>query len=162
MITPWLVINFIIVFVLLYLFLKTIDKRKWLVFIIAGVLTPIVYFYLFYPFVNIFSAYHHQKYFNSEKWIEEPALRYEMIDNMVASDTLIGFNKNEVENQLGKAEWLSWNDSLKAHDDNHWNYGMGIEPGAFNDNKESVEVIFAEDKVIELRPFQEKITFKDE
>lgn len=152
----------IVVFVLLFMFLNTVDKRKWLTGIISLILTPFVYFYMFYPFVNIVSNYHHQKYFDSEAWIEKPALRYEMIDNTIASDTLIGLSKTEIEKQLGNYEWLSWDDKKESHDNNKWNYALGIEPGAFNGEKECVELIFTNDKVSEVRHYQEEITYENE
>mgnify|MGYP000721972592 CR=1 FL=1 len=161
-ITSFLVIFMVVVFILLFLFLNTVDKRKWLSGLISLILTPFVYFYMFYPFVNILSSYHHQKYFNSEAWIEKPALRYEMIDSTLESDTLIGFTKSEIESTLGKHEWLTWNAATKAHDTNKWNYGLGIEPGAFNDKKECVEITFENDKVITLKPYQEDIKYEDE
>jgi hypothetical protein len=161
-ITPLLVIFMAVVFVLLFLFLNTVDQRKWLSALISLVLTPFVYFYLFYPFVNILSNYHHQKYFDSVAWIENPNLRYEMIDSTRYSDTLIGFSKSEIEASLGTFEWLTWDDAKKAHDPNKWNYGLGIEPGAFNDKKECVEIIFNKDNVTEIRQFQEEITFENE
>ncbi len=161
-ITPFLVIFMVVVFVLLFLFLITVDKRKWLSALISLVLTPIVYFYMFYPFVNIISSYHHQKYFDNDAWVEKPALRYEMIDNTIASDTLIGASKEKITLLLGKGEWLSWDNAKKAHDTNKWNYGLGIEPGAFNDKKECVEIMFKDDKVISIRPYQEEITFENE
>jgi hypothetical protein len=161
-ITPLLVIFMAVVFVLLFLFLNTVDQRKWLSALISLVLTPFVYFYLFYPFVNILSNYHHQKYFDSVAWIENPNLRYEMIDSTRDSDTLIGFSKSEIEASLGTFEWLTWDDAKKAHDPNKWNYGLGIEPGAFNDKKECVEIIFNKDNVTEIRQFQEEITFENE
>ncbi|MUU77443.1 hypothetical protein [Winogradskyella endarachnes] len=161
-ITPLLVIFLVFVFVLLFLFFNTVDKRKWLTAIISLVATPFAFFFMFYPFLNIISNYHHQKYFNSEAWIENPALRYEMIDNTIESDTLIGVSKQEITTLLGKAEWLSWDDANKKHDTNKWNYGLGIEPGAFNDQRERVEIIFEDDKVIALKPYQEEITFENE
>ncbi|WP_439152139.1 hypothetical protein [Winogradskyella sp.] len=161
-ITPILVIFMVVVFVLLFLFFNTVDRRKWLTAIISIVLTPLVYFYMFYPFINIISNYHHQKYFDSEAWIEKPALRYEMIDNTIESDTLIGSTKEDVTQLLGKYEWLSWNETKIAHDDNKWNYGLGIEPGAFNKQKECIEVTFKNNKVVKLKSYQEEITFEDE
>ncbi len=94
-ITPLLVVFMSVVFILLFLFLNTVDKRKWLTILISLVLTPMVYFYLFYPFINILSSYHHQKYFDSDAWKEKPALRYEMIDYTISSDTLMGFQKQQ-------------------------------------------------------------------
>jgi len=161
-ITPLLVIFLIVVFVLLFLFLNTVDKRKWLSGIISLVLTPFAFFFMFYPFLNIFSNYHHQKYFDSEAWTEKPALRYEMINNTIESDTLIGASKGRITTLLGKEEWLTWDDAKKAHDTNKWNYGIGIEPGAFNNQKDCVEITFKDDKVIAVKPYKEEITYKNE
>ena len=116
---------------------------------------------MFYPFINIISNYHHQKYFDSEAWIEKPALRYEMIDYTVSSDTLIGNSKETIKKLLNEPEWLSWDDAKKAHDSNKWNYGLGTEPGAFNNKKECVEITFVNDKVAALRTYQEEITFDE-
>ena len=161
-ITPFLIIFMIVVFVLLFLFLNTVDQRKWLTALISLILTPFVYFYMFYPFINIISSYHHQKYFDSEAWVEKPALRYEMIDNTITSDTLVGLTKSKIETILGKYEWLSWDDVKKEHNQNKWNYGLGIEPGAFNDKKECVEITFENDKVVKLNHYQEEITYENE
>ncbi|WP_299129252.1 hypothetical protein [uncultured Winogradskyella sp.] len=161
-ITPLLVVFIIVVFVLLFLFLNTVDKRKWLTALISLVLTPFVYFFMFYPFINIISNYHHQKYFDAEAWIKKPALRYEMIDHVIESDTLIGFSKDEITNVLGQHEWLSWDDAKKDHNPNKWNYGLGIEPGAFNNQKDCIEITFKDNKVELLRHYQEKITYENE
>ncbi|RCW92522.1 hypothetical protein [Winogradskyella arenosi] len=159
-ITPLFVVFLIIVFVLLFLFLNTVDKRKWLTILISLVLTPFAYFFVFYPFINILSNHHHQKYFNSTAWIEDPNLRYEMIDNTITSDTLIGLSKEKVKALLGPEEWLTWDDAAKAHNTNKWNYGLGIEPGAFTEHKECVEITFKDEKVVALKPYQELITFE--
>ncbi|MCB0445410.1 MAG: hypothetical protein KDC68_07130 [Gelidibacter sp.] len=158
-ITPTLVILLLLTFSLVFLFVKTIDKRKWLTFLLSLILTPITYFYIIYPLINIGSSYHHQKYFNSEAWTEAPQLRYEMSDNIMSSDTLIGATKNDVKQLLGTYEWLSWNDSIKDHDANKWNYALGLKPGALNEQKECMELIFKNDKVIKINTYQEKITF---
>ena len=158
-ITPTLVILMIVVFILLFLFLNTVDKRKWLTILISLVLTPVIYFYIAYPFINIISNYHHQKYFSAIDWQEKPSLRYEMIDNTVETDTLIDMSKYEIEKILGKAEWLSWDDAKKAHDQNRWNYGLGIEPGAFTDEKSNIEITFKNNIVSSLRAYTELISF---
>lgn len=158
-ITPLVVIFFIIIFILVFLFVKTIDKRKWLNILVSLVLTPIVYFYVFYPILNIFSSYHHQKYFNSEVWKEKPTLRYEMTENILKSDRLIGKTKPEIENLLGTYEWLTWNDSIKNHDDNLWNYSLGLKPGALNNKKECMTIVFKNGKVSNIETYNEEITF---
>lgn len=161
-ITPLLVIYLLIVFVLLFLFLNTVDKRKWLSGLISLVLTPFVYFFMFYPFLNIISNHHHQKYFNSNTWKEKPSLRYEMMDNTIKSDTLINVTKADIAQLLGKEEWLTWDEAKKAHDTNKWNYGLGIKPGAFTSQRECIEITFQEDKVIALKTYQEDITYNNE
>jgi hypothetical protein len=161
-ITPIIVIFFVSIFVLVFLFVKTIDKRKWLAILVSLVLTPIVYFYIFYPILNIFSSYYNEKYFNSEVWIEEPSSRYEMTNNILESDTLIGKTKPEIQQLLGTYEWLSWNDSIKNHDENLWNYALGMKPGAMNTKKECMTIIFKDDKVNNIETYNEEITFDAE
>lgn len=161
-ITPIIVIFFVSIFVLMFLFVKTIDKRKWLAVLVSLVLTPIVYFYVFYPILNIFSSYHNEKYFNSEVWIEEPSSRYEMTNNILESDTLIGKTKPEIQQFLGTYEWLSWNDSIKNHDENLWNYALGMKPGAMNTKKECMTIIFKDGKVANIETYNEEITFDAE
>lgn len=161
-ITPIIVIFFVSIFILMFLFVKTIDKRKWLAVLVSLVLTPIVYFYVFYPILNIFSSYHNEKYFNSEVWIEEPSSRYEMTNNILESDTLIGKTKPEIQQFLGTYEWLSWNDSIKNHDENLWNYALGMKPGAMNTKKECMTIIFKDGKVANIETYNEEITFDAE
>ncbi|MDG5491354.1 hypothetical protein [Psychroserpens sp. SPM9] len=112
--------------------------------------------------INIFSNYHHQKYFSSELWKEKPSLRYELADDMLDSEILIGMTKHDVEVQLGTYEWLSWDDEKKAHDHNRWNYSLGIEPGAFNTEKECIEIVFKNDNVVSITPYKEAIKFDAE
>lgn len=152
-----LIIFLLIVFVLVFLFVNTIDKRKWLTFIISLIATPFIYFYGFYPMVNIFSSYHHEKYFDSSSWKSSPALRYEMSDDLVASKELIGRSKDDVTMLLGIYEWLSWNDSIHGKDASLWNYGLGIEPGALNDQKENMLIVFRNNKVVNVELYQAPI-----
>ncbi|HEX9828226.1 MAG TPA: hypothetical protein VGA80_16625 [Flavobacteriaceae bacterium] len=160
-ITPSIVIFNLIIFVLVFLFVKTIDKRKWLGVLVSLVLTPIVYAYVFYPIMNIFSSYHHEKYFKSAVWMEKPTLRYEMTNDILKTDTLIGKSKPEIQQLLGTYEWLSWNESIKNHDDNLWNYALGMKPGAMNTKKECMTIIFKDNKVAIIETYNEEITFDD-
>jgi hypothetical protein len=161
-ITPILVIFNIAIFALLFLFVRTIDKRKWLSILVTLVLTPLVYFYIFFPLLNVFSNYHHQKYFDAEVWREEPALRYEMTKNILSTDTLIGLTKSEIQQQLGNYEWLSWNEERKDHDPDYWNYSLGMLPGAFNTKKECMTIIFEDNNVVTIETYNEEIKFDDE
>ncbi|WP_298494795.1 hypothetical protein [uncultured Algibacter sp.] len=153
-ITPLLVFFLVFVFIAVWLFVNTIDKRKWLTFLVSLVLTPIVYFYLFYPMLNIFSSYHHKKYFDTVAWEEKPELRYEMANQLIKDSLLIGKNKNDIKVLLGKPEWFGWDNNLKANSKEKWNYNMGFVPGAFNNMQECLELEFKNNIVESIRPYQ--------
>jgi hypothetical protein len=151
--TPF-VVFLILVFILTWIFANTIDKRKWVSLLISIVATPIVYFYVFYPFINIFFSYHHHKHFDSEAWKRKPALRYEMSTEVVNRNLLLGKTKEEVKQVLGNSEWYSWDDSVKAKSPEMWNYNLGFKPGAFNMTQECLELVFDDNKVKKISQYQ--------
>ncbi|MGB6269588.1 MAG: hypothetical protein WBF67_11335 [Olleya sp.] len=153
-ITFGLILSFIVVFILAWLFIKTIGNNKWVSLLISIIITPLLYFYLFYPMLNIFTSYHHQKYFNAENWAEFPELRYEMLDQLNNKNQLIGKTKFEIEDDLGKPEWFGWDDSIKANSKNQWNYNLGFKPGAFNNQQECLELQFKDNTVVAVKTYQ--------
>jgi hypothetical protein len=159
-ITPLVVFFLVLVFVVVWLFINTIDKRKWLTLIVSLVLTPIAYFYLFYPMLNIFSSYHHEKHFDANAWEEQPALRYEMANQIITDSLFIGKNRNDIEALLGESEWFGWDENLKANSEEKWNYNMGFVPGAFNNLQECLELQFKNNSVKSVRPYQLEKTFE--
>tara|TARA_R110002050_G_scaffold74772_6_gene160324 strand:- start:92425 stop:92910 length:486 start_codon:yes stop_codon:yes gene_type:complete len=159
-ITPTFVILLIIVFILVWLFTNTIDKRKWLTFLISIVVTPITYFYVLYPVVNIFSSYHHEKYFKVQTWEKIPRLRYEMLNNIIDDSLLIGKSKQETKALLGASEWYGWDDTIKANNPEKWNYNLGFKPGAFNNMQECIELEFTNNAVKTVRQYQLEKTFE--
>lgn len=159
-VTPLFFVFLVLVFVVVWLFIQTIDNRKWLTFLISLVLTPIIYFYLFYPLLNIFSSYHHQKYFDKEAWKEKPALRYEMTENIINENLLLVKNKKDIKNLLGKPEWYSWDDTIEANSPEKWNYNLGFKPGAFNSMQECIELVFESNKVVTIKQYQLEQTFE--
>ena len=159
-ITPVYIIFLLVIFILVWLFINTIDKRKWLSFLISLALAPIVYFYLFYPMLNIFSSYHHKKYFEIEAWNEKPAFRYEMSSNMIDENSFLKKSKKEVETLLGESEWYGWDENIKANSPEKWNYNLGFKPGAFNVNQECLEFIFKNDSVASVSQYQMEKKFE--
>ena len=153
-ITPLVVFFLVIVFVVVWLFINTIDKRKWLTLLVSLALTPIVYFYLFYPMLNIISSYHHEKHFDAGAWEEKPGLRYEMANQIITDSLLIGKSRNEIETLLGKPEWFGFDEVLKANSKEKWNYNLGYKPGAFNNLQECFELQFKNNSVQSVRPYQ--------
>ena len=159
-VSPLFVIFLVVVFIVVWLFVNTIDKRKWLTFLVSLVLTPVVYFYLFYPMLNIFSSYHHEKYFDAEAWEDKPALRYEMTNQILTDSLFIGKNKNDIKVLLGKPEWYGWDNAIKANSEQKWNYNLGFKPGAFNNMQECIELQFINNTVTSVRPYQLEKTFE--
>lgn len=152
--TPLFIVLFLLVFIILWQFVKSIDERKWVSLILNIILTPIVYFYLFYPLLNIFSSYHHEKYFDQIAWKENPKLRYEMGNEIIEKQLFKGKTKSEVQKDLGTSEWFGWNDSIKANSSDKWNYNLGFKPGAFNTSQECLELIFKNDTVVKSIQYQ--------
>ena len=159
-VTPLFVVFLVVVFIVIWLFINTIDKRKWLTFIVSLVLTPVVYFYLFYPMLNIFSSYHHEKHFDAEAWKEKPGLRYEMVNQIITDSLLIGKNISDIQTLLGKPEWSGWDENLKANSNHKWNYNLGLKPGAFNDMQECLELQFKNNSVESIKTYQLEKTFE--
>ncbi|MBG7611544.1 hypothetical protein IU405_04695 [Polaribacter sp. BAL334] len=152
--TPFFIVMLLITFVLVWLFVRTIDERKWLNILVSVVLTPVVYFYIFYPLLNIFSSYHHEKHFDAAAWKSKPALRYEMSNEIVGNDLFKGKTKSEVKALLGTSEWYGWDDSIKANSPDKWNYNLGFKPGAMNLQQECLELIFKNDVVVKSWQYQ--------
>ena len=69
---------------------------------------------------------------------------------MIESDYLIGKSQQEVAGMLGEVGWLSWDFEANDYNPNAWNYGLGLIPGAFEDTKEDVEILFENDKVVKV------------
>ena len=151
---------FSLVFLAVWLFARTIDKRLWVSLLIGIVLAPIFYFYVFYPFINIFVDFHHEKHFNRLDWKDKPALRYEMSDEIIEDSIFVGKEKNTVQSMLGESEWYGWDDSLKMNSENKWNYNLGFKPGAFNMNQECLELNFKNEVVVEVRQYQLEKSFE--
>ncbi|WP_248723211.1 hypothetical protein [Seonamhaeicola sp. ML3] len=160
-IKPLFVILVLVVFVLVWVFANTIDKRKWVSFLIAIVLTPFAYYYILYPVMNIFSSYHHEKYFETTAWKEKPAFRYEMLENLLQDSLLVKKSRQEVELLLGPSEWFGWDDNLKANSEAQWNYNLGVKPGVFNNMQECLEIKFVDNNVNDIRQYQIEQTFEE-
>jgi len=149
-----LILFFLLVFFLLWKFVKTIDERKWLTFIVSVLFTPLLYFYLFYPLLNIFSSYHHQKHFDTIAWKEVPELRFEMSNQIVDTQLFKDKTKSEVQSALGTSEWFGWDAHLKENSPEKWNYNLGFKPGAFNTQQECLELVFKNGIVVKSTQYQ--------
>jgi hypothetical protein len=116
---------------------------------------------VFYPLLNIFSSYHHEKHFDAEAWAEKPAYRYEMSNEITNKNLFLGKTKKEVKAILGTSEWYGWDDSIKANSPDKWNYNLGYKPGAFNMMQECLELEFKNNTVASIKQYQLETKFEE-
>ncbi|MEM6641831.1 MAG: hypothetical protein AAF616_02530 [Bacteroidota bacterium] len=130
-------------FILRWLTSKLTRKpiRKFIPWIGTVVLTPIIYISML--FVWIWSiAYYPDMAFNEVEWRNNPSERYELTDDLIESELLIGLTKNEVKELLGDYDY--------TYDENHWAYGIGHVPALFNIDPSVLDVYFENERVIKV------------
>lgn len=141
------VIN-ILIGILVFFFLRWLLKKtrlpnkiqRLLTWAGTVVLTPIIYIVLFFTF--IFSiTYYPDKPFNQQKWMANPSERYEMSQNLIESELLIGKTKIEVKELLGSVSY--------KYSENHWAYSIGFIPGITIDPS-VLDVYFKNGKVVKV------------
>ena len=112
-------------------------NRKYIAILPTIVLSPILYLAIF--FVILFAyAYYPKEEFNHVEWIKYPQKRYEMSENIIESNMLIGKSKDEVIKLLGSDYSIS-NDSIY--------YEIGLLPGLFRLDSD-VLVIYFENNIV--------------
>lgn len=79
--------------------------------------------------------------FDEQKWRDEPLERYEMVDDIIESQILIGKPKKEVFKILGQP------DSLFSEKKDAIIYAIGDPPSFFASQKEYLLVVFKNQKV---------------
>ena len=82
-----------------------------------------------------------EKPFDSQKWLSMSLQRYEMVDDLIESQILIGKPKNEVFEILGQPDSQS-NSSKDA-----FIYNIGDPPSFFSSQKEYLLIVFNNQKV---------------
>lgn len=85
-----------------------------------------------------------EKPFDAQKWLAEPLQRYEMVDDIIESQILIGKPKNEVFEILGQPDSQS-NSSKDA-----FIYNIGNPPSFFSSQKEYLLIVFENQQVAEV------------
>jgi hypothetical protein len=79
--------------------------------------------------------------FNSQQWLSEPLQRYEMVDDLIESQFLIGKPKVEVLEILGPP------DSKSSSKKDAFIYNIGDPPSFFPSQKEYLFVVFNNEQV---------------
>lgn len=80
--------------------------------------------------------------FDAQVWFTDTERRYEISQDLIESEMLIGKTKSEVRQLLG--------DEGNVDESNRWAYYLGFRPGFANIDPDILEITFKEGKVIEV------------
>lgn len=119
------------------------DKNRLNIITLVATLvaTPIIYIGII--MLCIFSiSYYPSKEFDRQKWISDKESRYELSEEIIESEMLIGKTKSEVKEILGDEE----NDD----DSDLWNYYLGFKPQLFGIDPDVLDIEFENGKVIKV------------
>lgn len=118
------------------------SKRRRNIFslITAVVSLPLIYFaFVAILIISIFDNTYKPSPFYQEDWHEYPDTRYQMAEDIIERELLMGKSKAEVRAILGK--------DGRSFEKDHLNYYMGVPPG-FIPDPESLNIYFKNGKVV--------------
>lgn len=120
---------------------KTDNTRKMATWIATVVTTPFIYVGLI--ILWIFSiSYHPTHDFDQDQWFADKESRYELSEDIIDSNMLIGKTKSEVRQLLG--------DEGNAEESDYWYYYLGLRPGFANIDPDVLTIEFKQGKVIRV------------
>ena len=90
-----------------------------------------------------FLSYYPKEDFDQTKWKEQPGQRYQLVDDLIDSEKLIGKSKSEVVDLLGQRHHIDY-------DENHWFYHIGFVPGQGIAASPFLEIYFKKEAVVEV------------
>lgn len=128
-----------------WLFKKMIrsDKlRKLTAWLVTFAMMPVIYRAIVVPWYLGLSFFPSQN-FTPEKWHSAAEKRYEMSEDIIDRDILIGKTKQEVQVLLGKSE--------NSFENNEWEYILGARPGLFVIYPDVLNITFKSGKVVKVR-----------
>jgi Na+-transporting methylmalonyl-CoA/oxaloacetate decarboxylase gamma subunit len=110
------------------------DKhRTWFAIVFALVVSPIIYASVVIS-IFLYISYYPSREFNSQVWKTQADLRYEMSEDVIESEMLIGKTQEEILLLLGR-DYSSINESRIT-------YELGYVPGLFNIDPDFLEIQF--------------------
>lgn len=125
--------------------IKDSKTRNWTSIIGTIIIAPILYIGLAVAFFS-YLFYVPQYDFDREKWFADKHSRFEMRDDIVESEILIGKSKSEIIDFIGNPEF---SDSTKI-----WTYDLGMSGAGFGWQFNSLELTFKNDKVEEVKKIE--------
>ncbi len=115
-------------------------NRKYIAILPTIVLSPFLYLAILFVILYAY-AYYPKEEFNRKEWISNPQERYEMTENIIESNMLIGKSKDEVIKLLGGDYSIS-NDSIY--------YEIGMLPGLFRLEPDILDIYFENNIVVRV------------
>ncbi len=122
-------------------FIRSDKSRKLTSWLIMFAMVPVIYKVIVVPWYLGLSFFPSRN-FNKEKWHSAAGKRYEMSEDIIDRDILIGKTKADIQLLLGKAENTS---------ENEWEYVLGSRPGLFVIYPDLLRIIFKDGKVVKIR-----------
>lgn len=87
-------------------------------------------------------SYHPAHNFDKVKWFTNKETRYELSEDIIESEMLIGKTKSEVRQILG--------DENNSDQSEHWSYYLGFRPGFINIDPDVLDIEFEHGRVIRV------------
>ena len=122
-------------------FIKVDKTRKVATCTVTLITTPLIYIGIIMLWFSSMS-YHQTNDFDKEKWSTEKETRYELSEDIIESEMLIGKTKSEVRQILG--------DENNTDQSDHWSYYLGFRPGFANIDPDVLDIEFQDGKVIRV------------
>lgn len=127
---------------LLKKFIKSDVKRKVFTWLATLLSTPLIYVASIFILISIIS-YYPSRDFDKERWHTDKEKRYELSEDLIESQMLIGLTKEEVSNVLGAEH-----DGSEETD--YWTYYLGFRPQLFGIDPDVLSIEFKDGKVIKV------------
>lgn len=120
-----------------------VDKtRKVATWIVTIFLTPLIFVLIVMLWI-ITASYYPTHDFDKQKWHDDVEQRYELSEDLIDSEVLMGKTMDEVKLLLG--------DDYQESGKDQWSYYLGFRPGFANIDPDVLEIEFKEGKVINVR-----------
>ena len=132
---------YFVLFRILRSYVSKVRVRRLYSIFFAAFLSPVIYFAVIFLWLSVLNYYPREN-FDSERWKSQTELRYEMTQDIMNSNLLIGKSKAEVEALLGRAGNLKESDL--------WKYNVGYVPSMVSLDADFLFVRFEDGKVHEV------------
>lgn len=122
-------------------FIEDNKKRIITTWIVAIITTPFVYAGII-VLILLAMSYYPTHSFNQAEWLENKNKRYQISDDIIDSNMLIGKTKAEVKQILG--------DEGNPDESDHWTYYLGYKPGFISIDPDVLDIDFKDGKVVKV------------